>query len=75
MSGYNFNKNNVFLSENLFYLNSVDPDEMLHYCKSTCLAISRKQRVKKIKHMILLLNIYSYDEYLLCYSGTKQSLL
>ena len=32
MSGYNFLKDIVvFLPEDLFYLNSVDPDEMPHY--------------------------------------------
>ena len=31
MSGYNFQKILYFLSEDLFYLYSVDPDEMQHY--------------------------------------------
>ena len=31
MSGYNLKKDNIFLYEDIFYNNSVDPDEMPHY--------------------------------------------
>ena len=52
----------IFLSDDLFYLNSVDSDEMLHYavfhlglyCKSTRLGVSCIERVKQILWLLSL---------------------
>ena len=61
VSGYNFKKNCIFCQD-ISYLNSVDPNELLHYeafhlgllCKSTHWGVSRIQRVKSSLIKVIL---------------------